>query len=229
MNRRQAPIWDHGRGVQAGRDGPGRPIWWVGDLILDGTTTVNRRSDIVAEVQDDNGPPFMVLTLKAGGSGLNLTAATHVVHFDLWWNLAQRLDDVADVDGIPGTLEDGVEDAIAAPERGASIPRLALEEELAGDLRPLQALVGDGAGGDAIARVAVAADQRELGAEGEQRVRAAWGFGSARDSRGGKALEAAATGDAQDGPVGVGADEALFAGGGERVAVGDLSLFGLRV
>ena len=34
------------------------------------------------------GPPFFVLSLKAGGTGLNLTAASHVVHFDRWWNPA---------------------------------------------------------------------------------------------------------------------------------------------
>ena len=35
-----------------------------------------------------DGTPFFVLSLKAGGTGLNLTAATHVVHFDRWWNPA---------------------------------------------------------------------------------------------------------------------------------------------
>ncbi len=34
------------------------------------------------------GPPFLVLSLKAGGSGLNLTAASQVIHFDRWWNPA---------------------------------------------------------------------------------------------------------------------------------------------
>jgi len=38
--------------------------------------------------QDEAGPPFFVLSLKAGGTGLNLTAASHVVHFDRWWNPA---------------------------------------------------------------------------------------------------------------------------------------------
>ena len=33
-------------------------------------------------------PPFFVLSLKAGGTGLNLTAASHVIHFDRWWNPA---------------------------------------------------------------------------------------------------------------------------------------------
>ena len=42
----------------------------------------------MAEFQADNGPPFFVISVKAGGTGLNLTAASHVVHFDRWWNPA---------------------------------------------------------------------------------------------------------------------------------------------
>ncbi len=38
--------------------------------------------------QSPQGPPFFIVSLKAGGSGLNLTAASHVVHFDRWWNPA---------------------------------------------------------------------------------------------------------------------------------------------
>ena len=37
---------------------------------------------------DDERLPFFVLSLKAGGTGLNLTAASHVIHFDRWWNPA---------------------------------------------------------------------------------------------------------------------------------------------
>ena len=40
------------------------------------------------QFQRDDGPPFFVLSLKAGGTGLNLTAASQVVHFDRWWNPA---------------------------------------------------------------------------------------------------------------------------------------------
>jgi SNF2 family DNA or RNA helicase len=36
----------------------------------------------------DNGPPLFILSLKAGGTGLNLTRASRVVHFDRWWNPA---------------------------------------------------------------------------------------------------------------------------------------------
>ena len=40
------------------------------------------------QFQEDEGIPFFVLSLKAGGAGLNLTAASHVIHFDRWWNPA---------------------------------------------------------------------------------------------------------------------------------------------
>ena len=57
-------------------------------LALDGSTTVGRRRALVDEFQREEGPPFFVLSLKAGGTGLNLTAASHVIHFDRWWNPA---------------------------------------------------------------------------------------------------------------------------------------------
>jgi SNF2 family DNA or RNA helicase len=43
---------------------------------------------MVERFQADGGPPLFVLSLKAGGTGLNLTAASHVFHFDRWWNPA---------------------------------------------------------------------------------------------------------------------------------------------
>ncbi len=57
-------------------------------LVLHGGTPVRKRSELVRAFQDDAGPPFFVISLKAGGSGLNLTAASHVLHFDRWWNPA---------------------------------------------------------------------------------------------------------------------------------------------
>jgi non-specific serine/threonine protein kinase len=57
-------------------------------LVLHGGTPVAKRSELVRRFQDEQGPPFFVISLKAGGSGLNLTAASHVVHFDRWWNPA---------------------------------------------------------------------------------------------------------------------------------------------
>ncbi len=57
-------------------------------IILHGGTPVKQRKKIVDSFQDEDGPPFFVLSLKAGGTGLNLTAASHVIHFDRWWNPA---------------------------------------------------------------------------------------------------------------------------------------------
>ena len=57
-------------------------------LVLHGETAVKKRKDLVRRFQEDEAVPFFLLSLKAGGSGLNLTAASHVVHFDRWWNPA---------------------------------------------------------------------------------------------------------------------------------------------
>ncbi|MDY0167338.1 MAG: DEAD/DEAH box helicase [Thermoguttaceae bacterium] len=57
-------------------------------LVLHGGTAVKGRKRLVDQFQADGGPPFFVLSLKAGGTGLNLTAASHVIHFDRWWNPA---------------------------------------------------------------------------------------------------------------------------------------------
>ena len=57
-------------------------------LVLHGETAVKSRKNLVHRFRDDETVPFFVLSLKAGGSGLTLTAASHVVHFDRWWNPA---------------------------------------------------------------------------------------------------------------------------------------------
>ena len=57
-------------------------------LVLHGETAVRKRRALVQTFQEDETVPFFVLSLKAGGSGLTLTAASHVVHFDRWWNPA---------------------------------------------------------------------------------------------------------------------------------------------
>jgi SNF2 family DNA or RNA helicase len=57
-------------------------------LVLHGGTTVAKRRALVDDFQREDGPPFFVLSLKAGGTGLNLTAASQVIHFDRWWNPA---------------------------------------------------------------------------------------------------------------------------------------------
>lgn len=57
-------------------------------LILHGSVAVGKRKKIIEQFQTGEYIPFMVLSLKAGGVGLNLTRANHVVHFDRWWNPA---------------------------------------------------------------------------------------------------------------------------------------------
>jgi non-specific serine/threonine protein kinase len=57
-------------------------------LVLTGETPVRERRGLVQRFQEDERIGFFVLTTKAGGTGLNLTAASHVVHFDRWWNPA---------------------------------------------------------------------------------------------------------------------------------------------
>jgi SNF2 family DNA or RNA helicase len=56
--------------------------------FLHGGVPQQQRDELVERFQDDDGPPFFVLSLRAGGTGLNLTAATHVFHYDRWWNPA---------------------------------------------------------------------------------------------------------------------------------------------
>jgi len=71
------PLAEHLRGV-FGREG----------LTLHGGTGIKQRRQVVERFQAETGPPFFILSLKAGGTGLNLTAASHVIHFDRWWNPA---------------------------------------------------------------------------------------------------------------------------------------------
>ena len=57
-------------------------------LFLHGGVRANKRAEMVRRFQSDDGPPVFILSLKAGGTGLNLTNANHVFHFDRWWNPA---------------------------------------------------------------------------------------------------------------------------------------------
>ena len=56
--------------------------------FLHGGVTRTRRDSMVDEFQDGTGPPLLLVSLKAGGTGLNLTAASQVIHYDRWWNPA---------------------------------------------------------------------------------------------------------------------------------------------
>lgn len=65
-----------------------REVFRRDGLVLTGSTPVDQRRGLVEEFQKENGPPFFILSLKAGGTGLTLTAASQVIHFDRWWNPA---------------------------------------------------------------------------------------------------------------------------------------------
>ena len=54
--------------------------------ILTGST--NNRGELISRFQNDTALPLMLISLKAGGSGINLTAADTVIHYDPWWNPA---------------------------------------------------------------------------------------------------------------------------------------------
>src|SRR4029077_10262972 len=101
-------------------------------LILHGATPVKERQHLVERFQQDAGPPFFVLSLKAGGTGLNLTAASHVMHFDRWWNpavenqatdrafrIGQRRNVLVHKLVCRGTVEDKI-DALIASKRAVS-------------------------------------------------------------------------------------------------------------
>jgi hypothetical protein len=95
---------------------------------LHGGVPRGQRDTMVAEFQDPNiDVPIMVLSLKAGGTGLNLTAANHVIHFDRWWNpavenqatdrafrIGQRKDVLVRKLVCAGTLEDRIDQLIAS-------------------------------------------------------------------------------------------------------------------
>jgi SNF2-related domain/SNF2 Helicase protein/Helicase conserved C-terminal domain len=57
-------------------------------LYLHGGTAKKRRDELVTQFQESGEPAVFLLSLKAGGTGLNLTAANHVIHIDRWWNPA---------------------------------------------------------------------------------------------------------------------------------------------
>ena len=57
-------------------------------LFFHGSLTVPQREELIDKFQNDEDTKVMILSLKAGGTGLNLTSATNVIHYDLWWNPA---------------------------------------------------------------------------------------------------------------------------------------------
>jgi non-specific serine/threonine protein kinase len=107
-------------------------------LILHGGVPVGKRRELVEAFQRDAGPPFFVLSLKAGGTGLNLTAASHVIHFDRWWNpavenqatdrafrIGQKRNVMVHKFTCRGTLEERIHEVIAG--------KSALAEDILGE------------------------------------------------------------------------------------------------
>jgi superfamily II DNA or RNA helicase len=99
-------------------------------LILHGGTPVGKRRELVRQFQEDESTPFFVLSLKAGGSGLNLTAASHVIHFDRWWNpavenqatdrafrIGQRKNVLVHKFVCQGTVEDRIDQLIESKQQ----------------------------------------------------------------------------------------------------------------
>ena len=99
-------------------------------LVLHGGTAVKKRSRLVEEFQAPDGPPFFILSLKAGGTGLNLTRASHVVHFDRWWNpavenqatdrafrIGQKRNVLVHKFVTRGTLEERIDEMISAKQK----------------------------------------------------------------------------------------------------------------
>jgi SNF2 family DNA or RNA helicase len=143
-----------------------RSLYGVEVLFLHGGTPQKQRDRMVARFQAGvdrgtrNGPPIFVLSLKAGGTGLNLTAANHVFHYDRWWNPAVenqatdrafRIGQTRDVQVhkyiCAGTLEERIDELIES--------KLALAESVVGagenwltelgtdELRDMMTLRGD--------------------------------------------------------------------------------------
>jgi len=99
-------------------------------LVLHGGTPVRKRQGLVRRFQEDEDVPFMILSLKAGGTGLNLTAANHVIHFDRWWNpavenqatdrafrIGQKRNVLVHKFVCQGTIEERIDELIASKQR----------------------------------------------------------------------------------------------------------------
>ena len=129
-------------------------------LFLHGGTPKPERDRMVERFQSPDGPSLFVLSLKAGGTGLNLTAANHVIHFDRWWNpavedqatdrafrIGQRKNVQVRKLSCVGTLEERIDRLIAEKkelaEQVVGTGEAWLTELNAGQLRELVALTGD--------------------------------------------------------------------------------------
>jgi len=138
----------------------GKPI-----SCYDGSLSRSVRDKMVAQFQSETGPGAMVLSLKAGGTGLNLTAANHVVLYDRWWNpavedqardrawrIGQNLTVISHRLVCPGTIDERVEEVVAGKRHIADVvlPRSSSLADLSNDqlrlalgLRQDELLTGD--------------------------------------------------------------------------------------
>jgi len=101
-------------------------------LILHGGVPVGKRKQLIDQFQSEDGPPFFILSLKAGGTGLNLTAASHIIHFDRWWNpavenqatdrafrIGQKRNVLVHKFVTTGTIEERIDEMIAEKQKMA--------------------------------------------------------------------------------------------------------------
>jgi SNF2 family DNA or RNA helicase len=131
----------------------------------DGSLARGVRDRLVTEFQTKEGPGAMVLSLKAGGTGLNLTSANHVVLYDRWWNpavedqardrawrIGQSRTVISHRLVCPGTIDERVEEIVAGKRHIAQLvlPRSSTIADLNADqlrlalgLRPEELLAGD--------------------------------------------------------------------------------------
>ncbi|MFD7653908.1 DEAD/DEAH box helicase [Actinosynnema sp. NPDC059797] len=133
-------------------------------LFLHGGTPKKARDEMVRRFQEEGGPSVFVLSLKAGGTGLNLTAANHVIHLDRWWNPAvedqatDRAFRIGQRNHVQvrkfvcvGTLEERIDRMIEEKRGLAQLVVGAGEDWLTelstGELRELLALSGEAVGG----------------------------------------------------------------------------------
>ena len=137
----------------------------VGVENLDGKMARGARDKAVERFSADGGPPVLCVSLKAGGTGLNLVRANHVIHFDRWWNPAvedqasDRVWRIGQTRGVvvhtlvcPGTLEERIADLLdqkrsLADAVVASSPEQLISELDDAALAALVELDADRAGG----------------------------------------------------------------------------------
>jgi len=99
-------------------------------MVLHGETPVKKRKEMVEKFNGESYVPYMVLSLKAGGVGLNLTSANHVIHFDRWWNpavenqatdrafrIGQTKDVMVHKFVTRGTIEEKIDEMIAEKQK----------------------------------------------------------------------------------------------------------------